>query len=56
MARYVHHFASVYGWQPREILALSMQDANALFAAHLEAQGHRIKSAVDVEGNCDGIP
>lgn len=33
-----------------------MQDAHALFAAHFEAQGHRIKLAVDVADNCDGLP
>lgn len=43
MSRYVHHFASEYGWKAAEILALSMKDANALFAACLEARGHTIR-------------
>jgi len=47
VARYIHHFASAYGWTPSEILALSMHDANALFAASLEAQGHRVRPLVD---------
>jgi|DEB19_MinimDraft_3_1074340.scaffolds.fasta_scaffold28332_5 hypothetical protein len=47
VAKYIHHFASAYGWTPSEILALSMQDANALFGASLEAQGHRIRPIVD---------
>ena len=47
VARYIHHFATAYGWHPNQILALSMHDANALFAASLEAQGHRVRPLVD---------
>lgn len=53
IARYIHHFASAYGWRPSEILALSMHDANALFAASLEAQGHRVRAMVDDSHLCE---